>query len=91
MRGRGWLCLSTILFLVYTGYVLIAKFGKLAGLKLPFELGDIGEFWLFTACIGAFCMQIIRDERALPHPESGAVETAVVNKTAPPQNGGTKS
>ena len=43
-----------------------AKFGKIVGLKLPFELGNVGEFWLFTAFIGAFCMQIIRDERALP-------------------------
>jgi hypothetical protein len=66
MRGRAWLWLSALFLLLYTAYVLIAKFGKAVGLKLPFELGNVGEFWLFTAFIGAFCMQIIRDERALP-------------------------
>jgi hypothetical protein len=66
MRGRAWLWLSALFLLLYTAYVLIAKFGKAVGLKLPFELGNVGEFWLFTAFIGAFCMQIIHDERALP-------------------------
>jgi uncharacterized membrane protein (DUF485 family) len=66
MRERGWLWLSAVLLLLYVVYVLIAKFGKLAGLTVPFNLGDVGEFWLFTACIGAFCLQIIRDERATP-------------------------
>jgi hypothetical protein len=66
MRGRRWLWLSALFLLMYTGYVVVAKFGKIVGLKLPFELGNVGEFWLFTAFIGAFCMQIIRDERALP-------------------------
>jgi hypothetical protein len=66
MRGRAWLWLSALFLIIYTAYVLIAKFGKLIGFKLPFELGNVGEFWLFTAFIGAFCMQIIRDERALP-------------------------
>jgi hypothetical protein len=66
MRGRGWLWLAAAFLLAYTGYVLVAKFGKLVGVKLPFELGNVGEFWLFAVCIGAFCMQIIRDERALP-------------------------
>jgi hypothetical protein len=68
MRGRAWLWLSALFLFIYTTYVLIAKFGKNIGLALPFELGNIGEFWLFTAFIGAFCMQIIRDERALPPP-----------------------
>ncbi len=66
MRGRAWLWLSALFLLLYTAYVLIAKFSKPLGFKLPFELGNVGEFWLFTAFIGAFCMQIIRDERALP-------------------------
>jgi hypothetical protein len=68
MRGRAWLWLSALFLLLYTAYVLIAKFGKAVGMKLPFELGNIGEFWLFSAFIGAFCMQIIRDERALSPP-----------------------
>jgi hypothetical protein len=66
MRGRGWLWLSALFLLIYTAYVIATKFGNIVGLKLPFELGNVGEFWLFTAFIGAFCMQIIRDERALP-------------------------
>ena len=81
MRGRSWLWLSALLLLTYTGYVLVAKFGKLIGLKLPFELGNAGEFWLFTACIGAFCMQIIRDERALPRVEETATPASA--PTAP--------
>jgi hypothetical protein len=66
MWGRGWLWLSAVFLLVYAGYVLVGKFGKLVSVKLPFELGNVGEFWLFAACIAAFCMQIISDERALP-------------------------
>jgi hypothetical protein len=66
MRGRTWLWLSALFLVVYTVYVLAAKFGKAVGLVLPFELGNVGEFWLFAAFIGCFCMQIIRDERALP-------------------------
>jgi hypothetical protein len=66
MPGRLWLWLSALVLLTYTAYVLLAKFGKLIGLVLPFKLGDVGEFWLFAAFIGCFCMQIIRDERALP-------------------------
>jgi hypothetical protein len=64
--GRTWLWLSAFLLLTYAGYVIIAKFGKLIGLALPFQLGDVGEFWLFASFIGTFCMQIIRDERRLP-------------------------
>jgi hypothetical protein len=75
MRGRGWLWLAALLLVLYTGYVLVAKFGKSVGLVLPVNLGNVGEFWLFAACIGAFCLQIIRDERALrrttkPHQQS---------------------
>jgi hypothetical protein len=86
MRGRAWLWLSALFLLLYTAYVLIAKFGKPIGLALPFELGNVGEFWLFTAFIGAFCMQIIRDERALPPPS----ETATPHSASAPQNEGPK-
>jgi hypothetical protein len=77
MRGRAWLWLSVVLLAIYTAYVLVAKFGSLVGVKLPFKLGDIGEFWLFAACIGFFCLQIIRDERALRAasvPQTGGAE-----------------
>jgi hypothetical protein len=84
MRGRAWLWLSAILLLAYTGYVLVAKFGKIIGLKLPFELGNVGEFWLFAASIGAFCMQIIRDERALPPPPEDPHSTASESGTPVP-------
>jgi hypothetical protein len=84
MRGRGWLWLSAFFLSIYTGYVLVSKFGKLVDLKLPFELGNVGEFWLFMAFIGAFCMQIIRDERALPPAAPNSTSTADPN----PQNHG---
>jgi hypothetical protein len=83
MRGRSWLLLSALFLLLYTGYVLVAKFGKHAGIKLPFELGNVGEFWLFTAFIGAFCMQIIRDERALPPINSPSHDSGADNSTTP--------
>jgi hypothetical protein len=86
MRGRAWLGLSALFLLLYTAYVLVAKFGKLIAITLPFELGNIGEFWLFTAFIGAFCMQIIRDERALPTP----AEPATPHSASAPQNEGQK-
>jgi uncharacterized membrane protein (DUF485 family) len=76
MRGRGWLWLSALFLLVYTAYVVVAKFGKLVGVKIPFELGNVGEFWLFTAFIGAFCLQIIRDERALRTEAEGHADKA---------------
>jgi uncharacterized membrane protein (DUF485 family) len=79
MRGRAWLWLSAAFLLIYAAYVLVAKFGKLIAVKLPFELGNIGEFWLFSAFIGAFCMQIIRDERARP-----AASADVPHSAAPP-------
>jgi hypothetical protein len=84
MRGRGWLWLSAAFLLTYAGYVLVGKFGKLIGFKLPFELGNVGEFWLFAACIAAFCMQIICDERALP-PKSE--EPPVTTPSAPSSEG----
>jgi hypothetical protein len=92
MRGRGWLWLSAVFLLAYAGYVLVGKFGKLIGVKLPFELGNVGEFWLFTASIAAFCMQIIRDERALP-PKSDEPASPVVAARSPsaPNTEGTHS
>ena len=93
---RAWLWLSALILLAYTGYVVVAKFGKLIGVTLPFELGNVGEFWLFAASIIAFCLQIIRDERALNAANergtaaspSAAVDAAAPSNDLPP--GGTR-
>jgi hypothetical protein len=84
MRGRAWLWLSALFLLAYTAYVIVAKFGKLIGITVPFELGNIGEFWLFAAFIGAFCMQIIRDERALPPHASPSGSPLIIEPAATP-------
>jgi uncharacterized membrane protein (DUF485 family) len=87
MRGRAWLWLSACFLCSYIAYVLVAKFGKSVGLRLPLELGNVGEFWLFAAFIFAFCMQIIRDERALSSRTHGIPPPSVPDQSAPNKEG----
>lgn len=62
LQNRFWLWLSAAFAVVYTGYVVWAKFAKVLG-PPPVKLGEVGEFWLFFMVIAAFALQVIVEDR----------------------------
>lgn len=71
MRGRGWLRVSVILLLVYTGYVVWAKASSVAG-TLPFRLSETQEFLLFLAAAVAFSFQVFIEDVQRPERSDGS-------------------
>jgi phosphate/sulfate permease len=71
-RGKFWLWVSVALGVVYTLYVVWAKFAKTIG-PPPIRLSETSEFLLFLAVIVAFTLQVIREERTAP-PRAHATE-----------------
>ena len=59
--SKSWLTISIVLLIVYTVYVIWAKFAAIFG-PPPVKLGDVGEFLLFLSVIITFAMQIFVED-----------------------------
>ena len=63
------------LFALYGVYVLAAAFAQKSGVKLPFVLGDVGEFCLFFAATVFFVSGFIQaDASGPPSPDAATAE-----------------
>lgn len=60
--ARGAYAVSLVLFVVYVVNVLAGKAASLAGIVLPWRLGDVGEFLVVLAMAVAFVVGLMLSE-----------------------------
>jgi hypothetical protein len=66
VRGKFWLWVSITLAVIYTAYILWAKFAKVIG-PPPFKISETGEFLLFLACVVTFTFQVFVEDARKAH------------------------